>query len=271
MRQSWRRIGASIMVVALVGVGSVRVAATSPRQQRAVVTLVHGVRGLVADIYIDGEVALKVFEPERLTDPLPMEAGEHLVEVRRTGEAPTTAPLLSKSITVPASGRFSAAVHLAADGSPTLTVFQDDGPPIPPGEARAVVRHTAAAAPIDVSSGDRQIATGMANGSQASSDLPAGDPSISVTSGGQPIIPTQQMPLTAGTERIFYLIGSSSESNLVWLTQTVEGLGTGPTSVNTGSGGLAAPSAFPTVAIGALTVVVLAAASRLRRPSRFWR
>jgi hypothetical protein len=132
-----------------------------------------------------------------------------------------------------------------------------------------VVRHTAAAPSIDVVSGDRQIGTGVANGTQASADLPAGDVPITVTSGGQPLIPAQRAPLAAGTERVFYLIGSSDDANLVWLTQTVEGLGTGPTAVNTGSGGLAAPSRFPVLAVGALAALAFAGFGRsLRRPRR---
>src|SRR5258705_10101875 len=66
------------------------------------VTLVHGVRGLVADIYLDGAVALQVFQPERTAGPLTVPAGAHAVEVRTAGSPAPSAPLLSATLNVPA-------------------------------------------------------------------------------------------------------------------------------------------------------------------------
>ena len=63
--------------------------------------VVHGLRGLVADIYLDGTLALPTFQPERATDPLAIPAGDHLVEIRAAGAAATETPLLTQTVTVP--------------------------------------------------------------------------------------------------------------------------------------------------------------------------
>ena len=54
--------------------------------------VVHGLRGLVADIYLDGTLVLPTFQPERSTDPLPIPAGDHLIEIRdrRCGGRPSS-------------------------------------------------------------------------------------------------------------------------------------------------------------------------------------
>ena len=51
----------------------------------AQLTVVHGVRGLVADVRLDGELVLSGFAPERVTDPLPVPAGRHSLQVWPSG------------------------------------------------------------------------------------------------------------------------------------------------------------------------------------------
>ena len=109
--------------------------------------VVHGLRGLVADIYLDGNLALPTFQPERATDPIAIPAGDHLVEIRAAGAAATETPLLTQTVTVPAGFVGSLIAHLAGDGTPTLTAYADDLSTVPAGQARVVVRHSAAAEP----------------------------------------------------------------------------------------------------------------------------
>ena len=74
--------------------------------------MVHGLRGLVADVYLDGNLALPTFQPERATDPIAIPAGEHLVEIRSAGAAASDTPLLTQSVTVPAGFSGSLIAHL---------------------------------------------------------------------------------------------------------------------------------------------------------------
>ena len=83
-------------------------------------------RGLVADVYLDGTLVLPTFRPERATEPLPILAGDHLVEIRQTGAAATDEPLLTQEVTVPAGLHGSVVAHLDANGNPKLTAFADD-------------------------------------------------------------------------------------------------------------------------------------------------
>jgi hypothetical protein len=114
------------------------------------IRVVHGLRGLVADIYLDGTLTLPTFQPERSTEPLPIPAGDHLIEIRSAGAAMTDAALLTQTVTVPAGFAGSLVAHLGPTGAPTLTVFADDVTPVPAGTSRLVVRHTAAAEDINV-------------------------------------------------------------------------------------------------------------------------
>ena len=118
-----------------------------PEQAEGLVRVVHGLRGLVADVYLDGTLVLPTFRPERATDPLPIPAGDHLVEIRQAGAAATDEPLLTQEMTVPAGFPGSVVAHLDANGNAKLTAFADDLSAVPAGQSRVVVRHAAEAGP----------------------------------------------------------------------------------------------------------------------------
>ena len=81
-----RFVAAAAMAAVLAG-GAAAGAAGAQDDQTGLVRVVHGLRGLVADIYLDGTLALPTFQPERSTDPLPIPAGDHLIEIRAAGAA----------------------------------------------------------------------------------------------------------------------------------------------------------------------------------------
>src|SRR5688572_10763661 len=142
------RLARSICVGAIaltVSATAATVSAQAPAEQVGTVRVVHGLRGLVADVYLDGNLALPTFQPERATDPIAIPAGDHLVEIRAAGAAATETPLLTQTVTVPAGFVGSLIAHLAGDGTPTLTAYADDLSTVPAGQARVVVRHSAAA------------------------------------------------------------------------------------------------------------------------------
>lgn len=93
-RTYFGRAGAHGAGCAFVGISSL--AAPEVRAQdepMGLIRVVHGLRGLVADIYLDGTLTLPTFQPERSTEPLPIPAGDHLIEIRSAGAAMTDAPL----------------------------------------------------------------------------------------------------------------------------------------------------------------------------------
>jgi hypothetical protein len=230
----------------------------------ATVTLVHGVRGLVADVYLDGTLALAAFEPERVTDPLSIPAGSHVVAVRTAGAIAASDPLVEAALDLAAGQRYSAVVHLTADGSPTATLYPDNLPQLPPGVARVMVRHAAAAPPVDVTLDGAPMAAGLQNASEAGAEAAPGEHTVAAAvAGGVAPAPPQTVPVAEGTATVMYLVGAASDNSVVWLAQTVQGFQTAPTSVRTGTDGLAAPEPFPVVTVLFLTLAGLVSATGL--------
>lgn len=254
-----RALRTVMAIAAAVGIGMIAAVAPVGAQTTptALVTVVHGLRGVVADVYLDGAVVLQTFEPERSTDPLPVPAGTHTVEVRAAGSAPTTAALVSGTLTAAEGVPMTAVVHLDAAGQATLTTFNDDTALVPAGQARAVVRHTAAAAPIDVNLGETPLASGLVNPQQAASQVGANTYDVSVTAAGTTdvVLAPQRVPLAEGAETAMYLIGSQSLGTLSWIAVQTDGLETAPASVQTGNSLVEPPGAqTPTVAVLAAAV-----------------
>jgi hypothetical protein len=241
------------------------VAAAPAQEPTGLVTLVHAVRGLTADIYLDGSVVLETFQPERTTDPLPIPAGDHLVEVRSAGLAASSEPLLSAPLSVVARTQSSAVVHLDADGAPALTSFSEEVTPTPAGQGRVRVRNVAASGPIDVQIGGETVATGLANGTESGRDFAAGTYPVTASAGGQELLPPAELSVAAGSATAIYLIGAASDDSLAWLIQSIATGADAPQSISGGTDGLAAPAPFPTSSIAVLGgVAAVAMVARIR-------
>lgn len=225
----------ALLVVGLVGPGP----QAGAQGGTATITAVHGVRGLVADVYLDGTLVLPGFQPERATDPLTVPAGTHRIDVRKAGDPLTAAPLVSSTFDTPAGRRASVLVHLGSDGGPQITLFDDDVAPIPPGQVRLVLRHGAAAGPVDLLLDGLPLVKALANPTQFVSNQGASPHELTVTVAGQaaPASGPQRLDLQAGTSYTFYLIGSAGTSSLGWIVSRIDGLGPMPLMVQTGSGG----------------------------------
>ncbi len=228
------------------------------------VTVVHGLRGLLADVYLDGKIALDGFAPERATDPIQIPVGDHLVEVREADAPPDSEPAVSGELKVQAFDNLSAVAHLSEDGTPTLTVFRNDLAKLGPGTTRVVVRHTAEAPPVDVMVGGAALSTALDNPREAGQILPAATQQVLVNSAEDrsALVPPADVTFAAGTAQFLYLIGSAPDGSVTWLTQTLEGLQAPPTAINTGNSGLVDPDRTATsTSIAALLTVLLTAAA----------
>lgn len=260
---------ALFMAAAVVGALAGGSSLAGAQQATATVTVVHGLRGLLADVYLDGELILEGFTPERATDPTQLPVGDHDIKVVEADEGFDADPVVSGTLTLAAGTNWSVVVHLSETGEPTMTPFANDVATVGPGTGRLVVRHTAAAPAIDVAVDGNPLKTGLANPDQAAQDVAAKayDISVSQAGGGEPLVPPSNMTLADGTAQLLYLIGSTEDDSLGWLVQTVTGLQTAPTGVPSGTDGLAEPATFP-VAVFALFVglaVLTAPALVLRR------
>jgi len=243
------------------------------------VTVVHGLRGVVADVYVDGQLALPAFEPERVTDPMSLPAGPHRVEIRLAGSAATDPPAVTGDVEVTANARQSIVAHLDSAGNPTITPYLDDDSAVGPGEARAVIRHTAAAPPVDVSFNDAVVAPALTEPGSIAATVAPGSYQISVWTPGTrtAVVAPQTASLAEGAATVMYLIGSAPAGTLSWIAEQVPGLVTPPTRIQTGDSGLATGrtmgASFPVVpvvgglglaAAGAVAVIVATANRRSR-------
>jgi hypothetical protein len=231
------RIAALVGSILLAG-GAAAMPAGAQAPPTATVVIVHGLRGFTADLYVDGKLLINTFQPERSTDPMPVPAGHHLVEIREAGAAPDAPPAVTADLDLAAGTRYEAVAHLDQKGAPTVTAFVDDVSPVPPGQARAVVRQAAAAPPIDVRFGTMPTALALGNGAEAATVVPASPYEVTVSATGNPapLAPPQDVTFPEGTATFLYLIGSAEGQTLDWLAVQATGLQSAPTKVPTGDG-----------------------------------
>jgi hypothetical protein len=235
-------------------------AGTTSAQESADVMLLHGIPGITVDVAVDGAVVIPGFEPGDMQD-LSSFAGQTLtnLEVRPAGtENVAIGPVAS--FDVPASGSWTVVAHLDAEGTPTITPFENDTAAAADGQGRLTVRHTAAAPAVDIVLGEARPVENLSNPNEASLDVPAGEIAGAqvAPTGGDPIADVPTVSVVAGENLIVYAVGSLADETFTFLTQTVSldaaadagaaaggdasGDGTpAPTAVNTG-GELAATS-----------------------------
>lgn len=246
-------------------------AATAAPASTASLTVVHGVRGLVADVRLDGALVLSGFAPERVTDPLTLTAGSHHLQVWPTSVSPGTTPLVDKTFTIMAGEHATAALGVASGQRTTVTVY-DDKTLLPNAGATALaVRGLADASGVKVVASGRTIAASLGSGQQEVQQVSPGTYTVSARA-GVTAVPAQEVPVVAGRAVVLYLIGSQVNSTLSWIAQTVRPTASAaaPRRVNTGDGPLpATPDRVPLAALLLLPLGMLVVAARgiaRRRP-----
>jgi Domain of unknown function (DUF4397) len=268
------RLTAAVAVVGTTAIaGSTVARAQTPT---GLVTVVHGLRGVVADVYVDNTLLLPAFQPERVTDPVAVPAGEHHVDIRVTGKPADSPPDVSADVNVQADARQSVVAHLDAAGSPTITAYVDDMSPVAAGETRAVVRHTAAAPAVDVGLNQTVVASGLTEPGSTTAVVPPATYEVSVWQAGtqSPLAAPQPATLTEGAATVMYLVGSAQTNTLSWVAEQIPNLATPPNQIQTGDSGLAADngSSFPylpvTVAVGVAGAAAVVTADLTRRRRR---
>ena len=268
------RLAAAVAVIGTTATGGTTVAHGQTRT--GLVTVVHGLRGVVADVYVDNTLVLPAFQPERVTDPVAIPAGEHHVDIRVTGKPADAAPDVSADVDVQADARQSVVAHLNAAGAPTITAYLDDMSPVAAGETRAVVRHTAAAPAVDVGLNQTVVASGLTEPGSTTAVVPPATYEVSVWQAGtqSPLAAPQPATLTEGAATVMYLIGSAQTNTLSWVAEQIPNLATPPNQIQTGDSGLAADNgpSFPylpvTVAVGVAGAAAVVTADLTRRRRR---
>jgi hypothetical protein len=241
MRNLMRGMLCSLAAAAMAVFGA-SAASAAMAQETGTVYAVHGIPDTPVDVYIDGERAIDDFAPETTQGPLALAAGPHTVRLF-PADAPNDngTPLVEANADVPAGGDISLVAHLGTDGSPTITPFVNDVSTVPAGQARLVVRHTAAAPAVDVRANGNTIISGLTNPNQEALVVDAGTVRTDVVLSGTDnvVIGPASLDLRAGTATFVHAVGSAQDGTLALVPLTITKLGGAPSGVPAGS---AAPS-----------------------------
>lgn len=234
-----RLIAGSAVGLALAVTGATPAFAADEAQ----LSVLHGVPGLTVDVYVNGELTLDDFEPGDLAGPLPLPAGTYTVAITAADAMDDSAPAIGPvDLPLEANKNYTAVAHLAADGTPTATLFTNDISTTAAGEGRLTVRHVAAAPAVDVLAGGTAVISGLENPDESVLDLAAGTVSASVVAAGttEPAVlgPTD-VAITEGVNTIVYAWGSLTDDTMAIAAQTIEGLHSAPAGVPSGELGLA--------------------------------
>ena len=250
------------LLTALLAIALASIAFAVPASaQDARIHLLHGIPDTDVDVEAGGA---NVFEGFSFGDTQDLSgfAGATLEGVMVKLAGTDTVAIDAGDVALPGSGNWTIIAHLDASGTPAIGVFENDTSTIAAGSGRLVVRHAAAAPAVDIlANGDVAFAN-VPNGAGGSADLPAGTISASVVPTGatEPVvIGPADLPITAGASLTVYAVGSLDGESLTVLTESISGLASAPSVVNTGNTAVEASQGL-NVAVVALVAVALAAA-----------
>ena len=236
--------------------------ATSAAPAKGSVTIIHGVPGFTADIYLDDELLLDGFEPTSTAGPLRVTPATYHVDIREVGAAADSPPVLNGTVRVGAGSNISIVAHLTRAGDPALTVFHNVFERLPAGRSLLLVRDVAAASPLSVLLDGDPVKEGLREGGEWSVVTAPGRYEIAFGSSAtdEVLIPATDIRLEEGVAQIVYVVGSADGDTLELMLQTVSGLHSSPSGVLSGEGGLGASPGFPNWAV---TVMLAAGATLL--------
>jgi hypothetical protein len=228
-------------------------------QESARIHLLHGIPDTNVDVLVDGA---PVFEDFAFgdTQDLSALAGETLVGLQVVLAGTDTVAIDAGDTALPASGNYSIIAHLDASGTPTLSVFENDTTSTAAGEGRLVVRHAAAAPEVDIKANGAEAFSSVPNGVGGQADLPAGTVTAEVVPAGadEPVvIGPADLPVNEGEALIVYAVGSLDAGTLTVLTESITGLASAPTAVETGNSPVGANTGV--LVTGGLAAIALAA------------
>lgn len=256
MRRLISLVAVSMMVAVL--------AVPAGAQEEARIHLIHGIPDTPVDVVAGGEVVFGDFQFGDTQD-LSALAGETLAGLQVVLAGTDTVAIDAGDTALPASGNYTIVAHLDATGTPTLAVFENDTSAISAGEGRLTVRHTAAAPAVDVLANGAVAFSNLSNPDGVSADLAAGTISAEVVPTGatEPVvIGPVDLPIEEGSSLIVYAVGSLEAGSITALTESISGLGSAPTAINTGNSPVQSSVPVWAAGLGALLGVAAIAARR---------
>ena len=233
MRKTLRLLAATLVALSLTLLSF----GPAGAQDGARIHLIHGIPDTDVDVEAGGA---NVFEGFSFgdTQDLSALAGTTLEGLKVKAAGTDTVAIDAGDVALPASGNYTVIAHLDANGNPKLSVFENDVSTIDAGKGRLTVRHTAAAPAVDVLAGGSAVFSNVANGAGGTADVDAGTISASVVPTGETepvVIGPADLTIAEGQHLLVYAVGSLEADNLTVLTETIDGLHSGPDRVDTGN------------------------------------
>jgi hypothetical protein len=240
-------------------------------QATATLTILHGLPGFTADVYLNGSLALDGFKPESSTPPLDLASGTYRVAIRNVGTLASSKPALSATLTLAAGHNYTAIAHLTPAGGSTLSLFDNDISTVPVGMTRVVVRNTSDVPELDLRlDGLDQFQALLVDRSDRAI-VRHGKHSIDAVAavGSTQLIASTPLTLSEGHVVFVYVVGSEKDKSLDFMIQDITDAFTAPTNVPSGNGGIRAYAPMPPwaswlTAFGAL-LAVYAGGALIRR------
>jgi hypothetical protein len=241
-----------------------------------VVTMIHAVPGLVADVSVDGKRVLTGFTASRVTDPVTLSAGTHTVAVKADNGNDAGKTVLTAKLDITAGSTSTAVAGLSPAGAAKAFFFPEMVIPVPSGQAAVVMRNVAATGPVKIVVDGKPFGGTLASGAVASADVAPGTHQVVVQSAqGGTILSSQSAVVQGDRITTLYLTGSQSARDLSWVATTRLASSLIPLStIPTGDGStvVAAMTSRSNISVGtagAISVIMGAAAYLiLRRRAR---
>ena len=189
--------------------------------------VVHGIPGLVVDVYVDGALFVEDFKPDTIAGPIVGPADRAFkVDIVPANGNPAQ-PALSTTASFPAGANVTIVANLNEAGAPTLSVFNNDFSKTGAGQTRLIARHTAAAPAVDAlffPGAANELRVGpLSNGQQTAASLPAGSYTAALVPTGTStaVYGPFTSDLQAGKVYVTYAVGSLSGGTFKMLTQVI--------------------------------------------------
>lgn len=219
LRRARRRGTSTVVAAALVLTGAIGTA------EAADVSLVLGVPGAAADVYVNDARLFAGLQPGVTTKEIGLPAGRYTFALRPAG-APAGSPAeRSTTVRLPATGSASIVDGLGADGRPTLRAYANAPLRARAGRALVVFRPVAGAKALDLRLDGSPVFRAVAAGAETHRAVPAGRHALSVADPATPESGSggHQVRLAPGRVYVVYGVGSPQAQTLEQIVQEFAG------------------------------------------------
>jgi hypothetical protein len=137
-------------IVALAVIGVTPTAGATTVAKTTTLNVVHGIPGLDVDVCVNGAKAIRDFNPGEVVAGIMLPAGRYDLAVVMKGDPCSAAVLKATDVGLWKNRNYTVVANLDASGTPNLLKFGNNVSKTPDGQARLLIRHTAAAPAVNV-------------------------------------------------------------------------------------------------------------------------